>query len=146
MPLTKGFALLPNDVVQALIYNEQLDPPDFDAPGWLLGSVHREALGRVPLISLEALCGWTTPPAGGGHIALLRHLGHSDLPPYFAMRLAGAPWVVELNATSRLHAIQPDSKLFCVVSEISLDGQLGVIPDLDALGEVLSTVEQPHTR
>ena len=139
MPLTQGFALLPSALVQALLYNEQVEQPTADAPPWLLGSVYREACGTVPLISLDAVFGWTVPQQDIGHIALLRHVSSEGLPPFFALRLSGAPWVVEADSANVVRTPRA-SPPPCVACDISLDGQRGVIPDLDQLGVLVASL------
>lgn|GEM_PF-5005945 len=144
MPLSQGFALLPSALVQALLYNEQVEQPTVDAPPWLLGSVYRDACGTVPLISLDAVFGWSLPQHDIGHIALLRHVSSEGLPPFFALRLSGAPWVVEADSANVVRTPRA-VPLPCVACDISLDGQPGVIPDLDQLGDLIASLPPAKT-
>lgn len=140
MPLSHGFALLPSSLVQALLYNEDVRGPAAGAPNWLLGSVYREACGSVPLVSLDALRGQPASPDHIGHIALLRHVVSADLPPFFALRLSGAPWVIEADSANVVRLPRAETTAACVACDISLEGRAGVIPDLDELGALIAAL------
>ncbi|MEM9602952.1 MAG: hypothetical protein AAGA11_08815 [Pseudomonadota bacterium] len=138
MPLSERFALLPSALVHALLYNERVSAPPLHAPAWVLGSVQRDGSGVVPLLSLERLCSLRTGSSDIGHIALIRRVDVGETPPFFAVRLAAAPWVVEVDSANVSRSAATDAGVGCVASHITLDGKAGVIPDLDAIGRHLS--------
>lgn len=140
MPLDSQFALLPSVLVEALLYNEYVSPAGPDAPNWLLGSVRREALGAVPIVSLDCLCGYTDTPVEQGQLALLKHVTPDHEVVHVAVLLAAAPWVVEIDNASMLMTGEQRSELECVASQFKFDGRDGIVPDLDELAALLKAL------
>lgn len=140
LPLATHFALLPGELVPALLFNENVSRPGPEAPTWLLGTVSREAFGTVPLLSYDRLCRLSNSASDFGHMALIRSLKPLGSRACYAVRLSAAPWVIEVDGTNVTRAPEWNQDLSIVASQISLDGTLGVIPDLDAIEAMVSAL------
>ena len=138
LPLSTRFALLPSELVHALLYNENVKPPGPQAPSWLIGSISREASGPLPLLSLDKLCGLEDALSELGHIALIRCLNGPEERVRFAVRLTAAPWVVHVDSANVTRAAADTDDLAHAACQIWLDGSLGFIPDIDSIESAIA--------
>jgi chemosensory pili system protein ChpC len=134
VPLREMNLLLPNMAVAEIgSYRTPEEVPG--APDWFLGMVRWRTL-RIPVISLESLCGLTIPTNPVfSRLMIVNSVRPGSRVEYFGIVTAGLPGLMQFGyeTASRVEAL-PQQGLQCVVQ---VGSELAVIPDLDGLQAML---------
>lgn len=136
IPVSGRNLVLPNAVVAEIVPYHTPEPIS-GGSSWLLGWLDWRDQ-RVPLISLEALAGRLPDQAvAGARIAVLNGLGgHPEL-PFFALVTQGIPRLVRISELSITPAPQAVGDDPTVRLQVLVEGEPAVIPDIDALEDLL---------
>lgn len=139
LPLSTGMLVVPASAVEEVLFAEPLDLPSPAAPDWLIGEVQLRQQS-IPLVSFEALTGMSVADAPATvHAVVLRSLGTDSDPSLYAVRLARAPRVEELDTGTLQLADDGQSENAYIACRVIVDGEEGAVPALDALEQLLQT-------
>ena len=108
-------------------------------PPWLLGAIGWRGL-TIPVVSYEAAKGGSaTPPHAESRIAIINTIKGEGSVPFYAMVTAGIPRLYRVSQESikqcEDHAAETESGDLC---HVLIDGEAMVVPDLDALEELIA--------
>lgn len=133
IPLATRSLLVPTVAVAEIVPYHKPRPIG-ESPDWLLGEFSWRDQ-RVPLMSLELLCGEQAPELhGGSKVAVFNNTGISDDLPFVAIASAGIPKLVQVS-TEDLSVSQVDARPFESL-RVVLHGEEAVIPDISSLEQV----------
>lgn len=137
LPLERGVLVVPASAVEEVLFAEPLDLPPPAAPDWLMGEVQLRQQ-PVPLISFETLAGGpaVATPASV-HAVVLKNLDADAEPSLYALRLARAPRVEELDSSTLQLADDGQSDNPFVACRVVIDGEEGAVPVLDLIVQSL---------
>ncbi len=137
LPLQTGVLVVPASTVEEVLFAEPLDLPPPAAPEWLMGEVQLRQQ-PIPLISFETLIGGepvVTPATV--HAVVLKNLEADAEPSLYAIHLARAPRVEELDTSTLQLADDGRSESVFIACRIVVDGEEGGLPALDAIVQTL---------
>lgn len=131
IPLQGQSILLPNVTVAEIIPSLPLQPIE-NSPAWYLGNFQWREL-TVPLLSLEALNGETTPSTHArSRFAVLNTTGlHNDL-PFIAILTQGLPRLARVNEDEISEREDAESRRYDLM-HVSWAGEYTLIPDITAI-------------
>jgi len=134
-PLTNGHMLLPNSAVAEVLGYTQPEP-FLKSPNWLLGELAWHGW-QVPVICLEQVVNRksrssVTPKS---RILVIKTLGESTQVNYIGLMIQGLPKLKTITADS-LKELQTDDLPDALFSEVSVDDQKAVIPELGELAKI----------
>lgn len=132
LPLSEQRLLVPGTTVAEIISYLETSPVA-GAPPWVLGDfVWRRT--RLPLISMEMAAGGNAPSAGPrSRIAVLHTLSPDAGVPFYGVLAQGIPRVVLASENTLVVADGPRPDRPLVRATVQLDGELALVPDLDAI-------------
>jgi chemosensory pili system protein ChpC len=134
--LGEGAILLPGSTVAEVV--GYIEPrPIAGAPGWLLGEVGWNDWS-VPVVSFAMLAGKLETEAAteANRILVIKSLSASSSAPYVGILISGVPRMLQvsneaINKPRRLKGFP------CVFREVSVADEDVLIPDLEALNDML---------
>lgn len=138
IPVHGKTLILPNAAVAEIV--DYRDPEAVEGgPDWLLGSISWRGK-QLPVIACEAVMGGELPPAQGAQrIAVVNTLNENPDLPFFALVLQGIPQLVgAVEAVVAAAADDAAAPPTGVLTEVTVNGQPALIPDLDALERMIS--------
>lgn len=136
IPIEGDRLLLPNTAVAEIVHYAE-PTPVADAPAWLLGLLAWRDR-RIPLVSFEAACDQPLPASGGrAKIAVLNTLNENTALDFFAVLTQGVPQLMLVNE-GKIAPIEHETATHpLVLSQVILNGEPALIPNLDVLEEML---------
>ncbi len=136
IPVGNEMLVLPNTAVAEIINYTSVQPVS-GGPEWLLGVINWRNVS-VPLISYEILTGREVPARGPRtRIAVLNKCSEGSDLDFFAMVTQGIPQLIHLDR-SKVGVVDDDTEASPLVQRhVVIDGQVGAIPDLEALQGML---------
>jgi len=133
LPLEDGVLVVPASAVEEVLFAEPLDLPPPNAPEWLMGEVQLRQQ-PIPLICFETLSGGPTMPTPSSvHAVVLKNLDADAEPSLYALRLARAPRVEELDTGTLQLADTGQSDNPLIACRVVIDGEEGAVPSLDLI-------------
>jgi chemosensory pili system protein ChpC len=128
--------LLPNAAVAEIIGNREVEALD-DVPEWFVGFISWRGR-QVPLISFETLTGKEVREAGkGSRIVVFNALGGNEYLPFFAAVSDGIPRLLQVNQSVVTALAEDDRHAEGVLCPVLVEGEPALIPDLDAMENLL---------
>lgn len=135
-PVSQGQLMLPGSVVAEVVaYSE---PKQFtNAPAWLLGQIGWQDW-NVPVVSFAVLSGLaeTEYATDKSRILVVKSLAASSSTPYIGIIINGLPKLAKVSADS-LKDIEQTSEFPSVFRVVEFDDNQAIIPDLDAMVEII---------
>lgn len=137
-PVTGGTTLLPGGVVAEVVDFSNPKPYE-DAPAWLLGSMNWNNW-TVPVISFAMLAGTSKKeePGPRSRVLIVKSLSQSSSVSYLGLLICGVPRLVKVKSAS----LSESKKLPgfpCVFSEIMIDKERVLVPDLDEMTRLVES-------
>ncbi len=131
IPLDQERLIVPRSSVAEVI--RYVEPQEGNKASWMCGFVGWTSV-RIPVVSLERMCGMTPPvPAGRTRIVVIHPVSGGDLGPY-GILAEGFPQMVrvsrEVLELDPAYKAQEDVPLICRVSMLH---EQALIPDLEAI-------------
>lgn len=137
LPLEDSVLVVPASAVEEVLFAEPLDLPAPAAPEWLMGEVQLRHQ-PIPLIAFETLVGGPAMPIPASvHAVVLKNLSADAEPSLYALRLARAPRVEELDTGTLQLAEDGQSDNAYIACRVIVDGEEGGVPALDKIVEAL---------
>lgn len=142
IPLEGEMLLLPNAAVAEIIDYNDPEPVE-KSPDWLLGLLLWRGY-RLPLLSFENVTGKQPSLTDGSvRIAIINNLkGNNDL-PFFGIVIQGIPSLTQANQSiviaSANETVDAETRQG-VLRDVLVHGHPAVIPDLDAIEDLLHTL------
>lgn len=137
LPLDRGVLVVPASAVHEVLFAEPLDLPPPAAPEWLMGEVQVQSQA-VPVVSFETMAGGAARPTPASvHAVVLKNLSGDAEPSLYALRLARAPRVEELDTGTLQLADSGESDDPFIVCRVVVDGEEGGVPALDLIVSTL---------
>lgn len=139
IPLDGINVLLPNVAVAEVINYQPLDLIQ-EGPEWLLGGL-RWRDQDLPVVSLEAMCGFGLPQGErGARIAVLNSVDTGSLLPFFAMVTAGIPRLINADADALGDSLLATRSLPPTVGDfIQIGNEEALIPNLETIQHLLES-------
>lgn len=137
-PVSEGLLMLPGSVVAEVV--EYSEPSHFaNAPAWLLGQIGWQDW-NVPVVSFAVLGGLAESETASSksRILIVKSLAASSSTPYISILISGLPKLAKVSADN-LSDIKQASKFPCVFRVVEFDGKQAIIPDLDAMVEMIQS-------
>lgn len=137
LPLKTSVLVVPVSAVEEILFAEPLDLPPTAAPQWFIGAVQLRQQS-VPVLSFEVLTGGPAVEAPSSvHAVVLKNLSAHAEPSLYALHLARAPRVEELDAGTLQLAENGQTSSPFIDCKVVVDGEEGGVPALDAVVQVL---------
>ena len=131
--------VVPNTLVAEVLLDLQVEKSTDISPKWMSGTISWQ--GRdIPLISYETLCNMDTPDPASlqqGRCVVLHALQYRDNTPFFAVTIAGVPSFEFLDNSNLSESFEQRVESAFVAKNIYINGLFGIIPDIDAISELL---------
>lgn len=133
LPLQNMNLLVPNVAVAEVLDYRPLDVVE-GGPDWLLGCLHWRDK-KLPLISIERLCGYSLPQGErGSRISILNSVNAETDLPFYAMITASIPRLFNADADALGDSMAaartlPDTVADCV----QIGSEEALIPDLTVI-------------
>jgi chemosensory pili system protein ChpC len=141
IPMAHDRILLPNSAVAEIIGNREAESLD-NTPGWFAGFISWRGK-QVPLISFEVLTDKESNAAvRGSRIVIFNALGGNDYLPFFATVSSGIPHLIQANQSIVTALAENDQHADGVLCPVLVEGVPALIPDLDAMEEMLMENEE----
>jgi len=136
IPLDQERLVVPRSSVAEVI--RYAEPQDGNEDSWMRGFVSWSSV-RIPVVSLERMCGMTPPvPAGRTRIVVVHPVSGSETSPY-GILAEGFPQMVrvsrEVLETDPAYKPPADAPLICKVSMLH---EQALIPDLELVEQRLA--------
>jgi chemosensory pili system protein ChpC len=135
IPVNPEALLLPTSTMAEVIDFTEPSPME-SAPGWLLGQVEWESR-QVPVFSFSDLINGTEAVSSGSKIMILKSLSNSARMPYLGLLLGDLPRPVVVKE-SNLEETGDDKKSLGAFSQVTVEEQDAIIPDLDRLTHLVT--------
>lgn len=135
-PVSQGQLMLPGSVVAEVV--EYSEPKKFTAaPVWLLGQIGWQDW-NVPVVSFAVLSGLETTETATAksRILIVKSLAASSSTPYIGILINGLPKLAKVSA-DKLTDIKQASEFPSVFRLVEFDDNQAIIPDLDAMVEII---------
>ena len=133
-----GKSLIVPNVVVAEVVPGQTATPVGKAPAWLLGAIGWRGM-TIPVISYEASRGDPmVPPDATSQLVIVNTLSGSKAVPFYALVSRGIPRLRTVDEESLLESEQEMGVSRGELCHATLDGAPVVIPDLDALENLIA--------
>lgn len=135
-PVDGGQLMLPGSVVAEVV--DFSEPKSFDdAPAWLLGQIGWQDW-NVPVVSFAVLSGLAESESASSksRILVVKSLNASSSTPYLGILINGLPKLAKVDSDS-LGEINQASEFPSVFRVVEFDGKQAIIPDLDAMAEII---------
>lgn len=136
VPVTDGRVLLPNATVAEVIsYTQPEHIPN--APSWLLGRLPWRGW-RLPLFSLPILVGRATEEnRANARVTVLKAIGGRAGLPFIALLAQGFPRLVTITQELLIPSSDESPHAPGVHSEVLVRDDRAIIPDLDAIEQMV---------
>lgn len=137
-PVREGQLMLPGSVVAEVV--EFSEPRSFaEAPAWLLGQIGWQDW-NVPVASFAVLSGLAESETASrkSRILVVKSLTASSSTPYIGILIDGLPKLGKVSADN-LTEVKQASKFPSVFRVVEFDGNQAIIPDLDAMVEIIQS-------
>jgi chemosensory pili system protein ChpC len=142
IPLEDDTLLLPNAAVAEIVGYQDPDAIE-GSPDWLLGLMSWRGY-RLPLLSYESVKGKKISSTDGRvRIAIINTLKGNDQLPFFGIVTQGIPSLTQANQSVVMRSPEEadaDNLQPGVLCEVLVHGNPAVIPDLDAIEDLLHTL------
>lgn len=131
--------VVPNALVAEVLIDSQIEKSADIRPKWMSGTISWQ--GRdIPLISYEALCNIDSPEPDvlqQGRCVVLHTLQYRDNTPFFAVTIAGVPSFEFIDNSNLSESFEKRVESAFVAKNVYINGLFGIIPDIDAISELL---------
>ncbi len=135
--LTSDPVLVPNACVAEIVPIPEVEPGRRRGRAWLLGQIDWRGV-KVPLISLEGLCGWGVPPySADTRIAVFYTVSGEGKVPYFAVIVQGIPRLVRLYPETLSETASAQMTCPYMAQTASLEGNPVLLPNLLSIEQTL---------
>jgi chemosensory pili system protein ChpC len=136
IPMGNGRMVLPNVAIAEVVSSSAAEVQKVDkAPDWLMGMLNWRGQ-QVPLVSFEKLCGDDIPQASAkARFVVLNTLNGKDDMSFMAIMAQDLPQLTTLD-NARISSGSKKGK-GVILSNVKVDGEDAVIPDLDNLETTL---------
>lgn len=132
LPLNEMAMVLPNAAVAEVVAYEEPQPASPESPDWMLGSLTWRGV-LIPVISYEVLNTKATSKQGTAlRIAIVNTLSKNQKLQFIGVVLSGIP-SLKTASPANVHAEQDQGDALVAAARVTIDGQSGWVPDLDAL-------------
>jgi chemosensory pili system protein ChpC len=134
VPLHQARLIVPRSCVGEIVRFSSLQDSADGSPDWFRGFIDWNNM-RVPVISIEDLCGiGSTAPGGRTRIAIFNGLSDALNGRVFGMLTEGFPQLVRVNSeVMELHDEQDWPVDGPIVCQIRMINEYPLIPDLEAI-------------
>lgn len=135
IPLQGIRLVLPDSVILQILSSSDIVPLE-GAPSWLLGNVTWQKR-IIPVISFEIASNHQYQEMYQPRIMVLKSVNNIDKMPFYAITLAGIPHPARLKEENIAVMENAVSTTPAILSEVLVEGEPTVIPNIDALEEML---------
>lgn len=134
VPLHQARLIVPRSCVAEIIRFSSPQERAEDSPDWFRGFLDWNNM-RVPVISIEDLCGMTSaPPGGRTRIAIFNGLSDALSGRVFGILTEGFPQLVRVNSeVMELYDEQDWPKDGPIICQIHMINEYPLIPDIEAI-------------
>lgn len=139
VPLDGVNLLVPNVAVAEVINYQPLALIQ-EGPPWLLGSL-RWRDHELPVVSMEALCGYGLPQSErGARISILNSVRPGASQPFYAMVTAGIPRLINADEDALGESLLAARSLPDTVADcIQIGNEEALIPDLEVIQAMIES-------
>jgi len=136
VPISNGNILLPNAAVADVITYHPPEPFE-DSPGWVLGSITWKGW-QVPVMSFANLLNLSGKESTkGARMMIVKSFVDSQKMPYLGVLVQGVPKLKRISK-DKLTEQSEKQRLLGVYSNVRVDNQDAIIPDLHRLSQLVA--------